>query len=85
MKNVQYIINTSQEKNNYFADRKRKWTVKWTNYGKESKGGHIDRCVKGGNAEDIFEQFETMISELQTEYEVWLVHSGLSYKKLKEN
>lgn len=83
MKNIRYIINTSQENNNYLETRKIKWTVNWPLYSKNATGGNINRCIKGGTAEEIFDQYIKMISQQpQTEYEVWLVHSGLSYKVL---
>lgn len=83
MKNIRYIINTSQENNNYLETRKIKWTINWPLYSKNATGGNINRCIKGGTAEEIFDQYIKMISQQpQTEYEVWLVHSGLSYKVL---
>ncbi len=82
MKNVRYIMNTSQGNNNYLETRKIKWAVNWPFYGINAVGGNINRCIKGGTAEEIFDQYIKMISQPQTEYEVWLVHSGLSYKAL---
>lgn len=82
MKNIRYIINTSQGNNNYLYNRRTKWGVKWPYYGKTATKGTINRCIKGETAEEIFDQYSTMISQSQTEYEVWLVHSGLSYKEL---
>ncbi len=86
MKNIRYIINTSQDNNIYLENRKTKWAIKWPLYGSNATGGNISRCIKGGTAEEIFNQYINMISlQPQTEYEVWLVHSGLSYEALKKD
>lgn len=82
-KNMRYISNTTQEDNKYFEDRKRKWKVKWPYHGRNAKDGYINRCILGGNAEDIHKKLKRMMLDPDTKYEIWLVNSGLSYESFK--
>ncbi len=85
MKNIRYIINTAKIDNPYLDDRKIKWSKMWPYYGKDVKKiekGMVNRCVKGGNADEIYNQYFKMLMNPETTYEVWIVHNGLSYDKL---
>ena len=89
VKNIKYIMSTSQDGNRYFANREEKWRVNWPKYsknkGNEEDGGKINRYVisNGKDRDYIFGKYKEMISSHLTEYEVWLVHSGLSLSELK--
>ncbi|WP_395546898.1 MULTISPECIES: DEAD/DEAH box helicase [unclassified Lacrimispora] len=80
IKNVEYLLTTNPEKLPYVVTRNNKWNEKWVS---ENELYKTDRMIKG-TVENFLDEYKKIMQKPYSQKEVWIVTTGLSKSKLKD-
>lgn len=80
IKNVEYLLTTNPEKLPYLVTRKNKWNDEWCI---ENGLYKTDRIIKG-TIDSFLDEYKKIMKRSYSQKEVWLVTTGLSKSKFKE-